>query len=34
MATDAQIMANRINARHSTGPKTAEGKANAPAAMP
>ena len=26
MATDAQIMANRINAQHSTGPKTAEGK--------
>ena len=26
MATDAQIMANRINAQHSTGPKTPEGK--------
>ena len=26
MATDAQIMANRINAQHSTGPKTVEGK--------
>ena len=25
MATEAQIMANRINAQHSTGPKTAEG---------
>ena len=28
MATDAQIAANRLNAMHSTGPKTAEGKAN------
>ena len=26
MASDAQILANRINAQHSTGPKTAEGK--------
>jgi hypothetical protein len=28
MATDAQINANRANAQHSTGPVTAEGKAN------
>ena len=27
MATQAQIKANRLNARKSTGPKTAEGKA-------
>ena len=27
MATDAQIRANQANAQHSTGPKTAEGKA-------
>jgi hypothetical protein len=27
MATDAQIRANQQNARHSTGPKTAEGRA-------
>ena len=27
MATDAQINANRENAKHSTGPKTEEGKA-------
>ena len=26
MASDAQILANRINAQHSTGPKTPEGK--------
>ncbi|MBV9083405.1 MAG: hypothetical protein JOZ62_12055 [Acidobacteriaceae bacterium] len=28
MATQAQIIANKINAHFSTGPKTAEGKAN------
>ena len=27
MATEAQINANRLNAQHSTGPQTAEGKA-------
>ncbi len=27
MATDRQILANRLNAQKSTGPKTAEGKA-------
>lgn len=27
MATEAQILANRLNARKSTGPRTAEGKA-------
>src|SRR3954468_5580866 len=27
MATDKQIEANRLNAQHSTGPRTAEGKA-------
>jgi hypothetical protein len=28
MATAAQVLANRNNARHSTGPRTAEGKAH------
>ena len=27
MATEAQVVANRSNARKSTGPRTAEGKA-------
>ena len=27
MATDAQILANRLNAQKSTGPRTIEGKA-------
>ena len=27
MASDAQIVANRLNAQKSTGPRTAEGKA-------
>ena len=31
MATDKQIRANRENARHSTGPRTPEGKARAAA---
>lgn len=31
MATDRQIQANRENARHSTGPRTPEGKARAAA---
>ena len=31
MATDRQIQANRENARHSTGPRTLEGKARAAA---
>jgi hypothetical protein len=29
MATEAQIQANRLNAQKSTGPRTAEGKAQA-----
>lgn len=29
MATEAQVQANRLNARRSTGPRTAEGKAKA-----